>query len=655
MPHRITIKDLDVRAVERALGDVRFDDEYRMAALRCCENRDIQACPGSGKTTLLVAKLAILAQKWRWKDRGILVLSHTNVARQEVQERLAKVGGHRILEYPHFVGTIQRFTNHFLALPFLRNTGIADYRIDDQVFGDRAINLLSSSREFMTAHKFLERLPNISVEIVRGLRYEGAELKLGSARQDLPCGEQTPSGKQLRKLKKAISTEDRIFRYDDMFALAERYIKKHYWIAPALRYRFPWVLIDEMQDTDGLQDRLLQLAFGNESLTQRIGDTNQAIFGSTFAKESATNFPRKGALQLPGSVRYCPAIAQIAKPLTRAHDYQDLVGNSRVPSRRHTIFTFCRATIGEVLPAFGELLQDEYRNGLPQRFLAKAVGARKTGKAKKEEHFPFCISDYFGGFSPTAASSATTFLSFLEFARSACSQFDKSSDFSSGWELVLEGCLAFLRLQGVFDPATIGADNCRPRRYSRRSLLEQISRNGYERELRFHVFDLLDGRTHLVDGRRWHSFCDNLWSLLAKSLDMENWNEDAGDFVEWTEAEEPTVQGTAGRIANTYVHKSTGTVPDFKIELSTIHAAKGETHTATLLLDTFERTHDLKSVLPFLVGSKRKITASDRKRMKRTFVAMTRPRELLCLAMHQDHISFAHRKKLEEDWSFVDL
>lgn len=74
---------------------------------------DIQAFPGSGKTTILVAKLAILAKKWTYSNVGICVLSHTNVAREEIEERLGNTEiGRKLLSYPHFIGTEHSFLIH---------------------------------------------------------------------------------------------------------------------------------------------------------------------------------------------------------------------------------------------------------------------------------------------------------------------------------------------------------------------------------------------------------------------------------------------------------------------------------------------------------------------------------------------------------------
>ena len=78
----LIITDEDINWVESILFGVKFD-EGRRNIIKNLDSIDIQACPGSGKTTVLVAKLAILAKKWSYQNRGICVLSHTNVARVE--------------------------------------------------------------------------------------------------------------------------------------------------------------------------------------------------------------------------------------------------------------------------------------------------------------------------------------------------------------------------------------------------------------------------------------------------------------------------------------------------------------------------------------------------------------------------------------------
>lgn len=63
-------------------------DEERKVFIRNFNTIDLQAVPGSGKTTALLAKLVILERRLPFADgSGILVLSHTNGAIDEIKEK----------------------------------------------------------------------------------------------------------------------------------------------------------------------------------------------------------------------------------------------------------------------------------------------------------------------------------------------------------------------------------------------------------------------------------------------------------------------------------------------------------------------------------------------------------------------------------------
>lgn len=114
----IEITDEDILWAEDIMGGKIHFDSARADVIKNMESVDIQAFPGSGKTTILVAKLAILAKKWTYSNVGICVLSHTNVAREEIEERLGNTEiGRKLLSYPHFIGTMHSFFDKFVALP----------------------------------------------------------------------------------------------------------------------------------------------------------------------------------------------------------------------------------------------------------------------------------------------------------------------------------------------------------------------------------------------------------------------------------------------------------------------------------------------------------------------------------------------------------
>ena len=70
-------------------ADCNFDDERREFILSL-DSRDLVAVPGSGKTTALQAKLYCLSKSLPFDmGAGILVLSHTNAAVEEVKRRVS--------------------------------------------------------------------------------------------------------------------------------------------------------------------------------------------------------------------------------------------------------------------------------------------------------------------------------------------------------------------------------------------------------------------------------------------------------------------------------------------------------------------------------------------------------------------------------------
>lgn len=137
----INISDNDILYAESILlknGD-HFDQE-RIDFIKNLQTIDLQAVPGSGKSTALLAKLLILERYMPFSDgRGILVISHTNAAIDELKSRIGKYCP-KLFTYPNFIGTIQSFTNTYLAGHYLKLRFNTQLRIvDDQQFTDSLI------------------------------------------------------------------------------------------------------------------------------------------------------------------------------------------------------------------------------------------------------------------------------------------------------------------------------------------------------------------------------------------------------------------------------------------------------------------------------------------------------------------------------------
>ena len=114
-------------------GKKAFDTQ-RIDVIKEDRSCYVQACPGSGKTTALLAKLIILANKMPLTEgKGVCVLTHTNVAIDEIKARVGQRAD-VLFKYPNFFGTIQTFLHKYVtaaALHYFYGSQIA--YVDDDI------------------------------------------------------------------------------------------------------------------------------------------------------------------------------------------------------------------------------------------------------------------------------------------------------------------------------------------------------------------------------------------------------------------------------------------------------------------------------------------------------------------------------------------
>ncbi len=658
MPSRIQITDEDIQEIA-VVFNCDFSDNSRRQALLRTTSMDVQACPGSGKTTLLVAKLAILAKKWRWRDRGTLVLSHTNVAREEVGHRLARHHyGYKILGYPHFIGTIQRFVDEFLALPFLKDVwGVGNVSVDDDRFAKFASSDLERRYQL---NAFLKRRHS-GEEVARTAQFEYAVegLRLGCGSGNYPfTNTNSNSYKELEALKFGL-TQKGYVRYDDMFAFAHEYLRRNPALIEAIGIRFPWVFIDEMQDTSFLQDSILQKMFGDHSIVQRFGDINQAIFRTGKTEAAQQSFPCDDMVELSKSKRFGCQIAHLCSPAS-AVSCQVLEGNYKRGDRRNSVILFDNESISKVLSTFGGLIFEEFGMETDARVKAKAIGFRRSPRTtSNKKYLPHDIGDYWAQFDNVFIRKLGDENLLLEYVVKARSLLASTGECREAYSVIVEG---LLRLAEELELIDVGG--------------EKIAKSGFLRSLRGSSDEIRKCFDSIV-----HNFCmDSIplsadtWPIMVKEaidfmleLFPEKKPSETKDFINWddrftvpVDTENPNMPGRR----NIYRYQLDGFRCD--IEVTTIHAVKGETHDATLLLETcFKRSHDLRKAIPFLVADGNDCASADdstKEHLKRIYVAITRPRELLCIALMKDHIGSNNKdrhdieaKLLAKGWRFIDL
>ncbi len=583
-------------------------DEPRTDVLRAAGSCDVQACPGSGKTSLLVAKIGLLMRGWASADRGICVVSHTNIARGEIERRLPHLGAaDSALRYPHFVGTVQRFVGRFLALPYLRQRGletgpIAEVNVDNDAFRKEALRRFAAGR-FGRARAYLQRRRDWE-EIVGSLQYADPELGLQLA---LALSPETPAHRQLSALKAELAG-DGYFRFGDMYAVAARAMRKEPGWRRAVAHRFPWVLIDEAQDNEENQDAVLNTVFA-DSVVQRFGDSNQAIYRRSNQRATPGTFPREPTIPVTSSFRLGPATAAACARM--AVTSLELGGRGAQEATRPTVLLFTVTMIDRVLP----VLAAEAASIGAQCVKAVALRVRGTNEAG---NLPFQLSDYWPTFDPDRRVQQPSGDRLVHFVRHG--QSVAPEDWHQGFHSVVLG------LGQLFG----GRKGTMLRRL--KDALRDCANESKDR-LRHLVLHLLVCKC-----------CEEEWPNTAELVRetapgwfsrretegrraFQDRIEEADRFLSWDEG--------AANVAE--AGTTIATINGVAIQLSSIHGVKGETHEATLLTESFSRVHHLKSLFHELTGrSARRRTPAADARMRAAFVAMSRARCGLYLAMCSD-------------------
>lgn len=632
-------------------------DDSRPRAIRNLETCDFEACPGSGKTTLLVAKLAILASRWPYRQRGICVLSHTNAARDEIEQRLGATGpSAALVRYPHFIGTIHGFVNEYLAIPWLRSRG-------------KPIRLIDTSTALKRRYQKLEWKWRMAME-KRGLDmyalqydrpdYSGANKGTLSRDTDL-C-------RALEAATRA-GSEEGYLCFDEMFVWAKELLDKHTEVAADLCMRFPLVFIDEAQDNSELQSAMLHRIFRQgtvSSVRQRFGDSNQAIYAHASAEGAQTDCFPSGQLQnLPCSYRFSQGIADAAKGLGIIPQALNGLGPTRLRVKRDALspvlFLFDDNSVRNVLPRYGEYLFTAFSAEELATGVFTAIAGVHELDEEKATPIPRAMGHYAPQYNPVIARKEAVSATFKQYLSKASRELNER-----GNAQVLVNALASA-LTRLCELAGAAAVTALARRSAHRRLLETLSGSAGEET----YSELLD-RTLAAEG----TFNDEEWAqVLPLVLDIvfqltgtRALKEEATEFLARSDISPSDCaqdDGTVTVMGNVYSHPSQD--PKVHIRLGSIHSIKGETHTATLVLDSFFHKHHLSELKPWILGErtggmKKKLRGKPELegsrilgRLKLHYVAMTRPSHLLCLAMRRDAFIDSELEILKErGWTTIE-
>ena len=637
---KITNEDIDW---VRGLLGLDGIDEPRRIFLTSRSTLDVSACPGSGKTTMIVAKLAILARKWPHKTKGICVMSHTNVAREQIQHRLGStVVGQRLLGYPHFIDTIHGFANRFLALPWLNSMGCPSPIISDDV--TTAYRRRTVAYEYWTVENVLAK----NYSGFDRLRICARDLSFDIGGKAFPA---RPETKSFQIAKKAIEATARAgyFCYDEMFVWARALLEDHPEAASWLRRRFPLLIVDEMQDTSHSQGALLHAVFPRTSddiVVQRVGDPNQAILDHPDAEsDKSDRFPDPrpaNCLDIPNSFRFGQEIAGLASPFAvRKVGTNGLCGIGPKAIRHapatcpHAVFVFPDNSTAGVLDAYGKHILSIFDDSTLAKGTVTAVGAVHRDEpdvSPGHKAFPKTVSHYWECYTADIARKEAHPKTLVQYIQAAQAAVRDGRDLSPGVEKISSG---LIRLAGrIGDVGQIK----RKSRAHRAVVDVFVTTNAaaltaYRRLVKMFLIDWMP-----LTEANWGAIQGDILAVACALCEGATDQRTATEFLAWAKDDRSLAAASPASLtdAGPNVYRVRDGHRRVDIRLGSIHSVKGQTHLATMVLNTYYHKHSFQQMLPWLLGTKANqsgVGIQDRRRLLQTYVAMTRPSHLICLAI----------------------
>ncbi len=220
----------------------------------------VRACPGSGKTYCVAARLRRLLSEWDERYKGVVAISFTNTAWQEIDRMVSNEFAYcKGIGFPHFIGTIDSFINRYIFLPH-----------GHLVLGcNKRPILVGEPHGIWSSPFYYDGLfDNISFDI-SGSPY---------AHNKKIMPKEWESNEQLRNKKATLNIRGFATQSDANY-FAMLILERFPQIAQAIALRFPYFIIDEAQDTSDIQMRIIDnlIKNGLEEI-MLVGDPDQAIF-----------------------------------------------------------------------------------------------------------------------------------------------------------------------------------------------------------------------------------------------------------------------------------------------------------------------------------------------------------------------------------------
>ena len=228
------------------------------------------AVPGSGKTTVLVTRLGYMIMAKNISSSNILTLTYTVSATNDMKERFISLFGENV-ERPKFK-TINSLCNSIIKF-YGDQIGKEAYRLenDEKVLLSIISSLYLKYENTYPTEGDLKSIKTYFTYIKNKMLTEEEIRKL---EKEADCHLLSIYQGYCEELKNRSCMD-----FDDQMVYAYRLLKLVPWLLEYYQNLYPYICVDEAQDTSKIQHEIIRLlASGSKNLFM-VGDEDQSIYG----------------------------------------------------------------------------------------------------------------------------------------------------------------------------------------------------------------------------------------------------------------------------------------------------------------------------------------------------------------------------------------
>jgi DNA helicase-2/ATP-dependent DNA helicase PcrA len=295
---------MDIAAPERALLE-GLNEAQRQAVTSNAAPLVILAGAGSGKTRVLTRRIAYRCVTEAADPRHVVALTFTRKAAGELGTRLRNLG---------LRDTIAAGTFHAVAYAQLRRSW-ADRRMQAPTLLDRKVQLLGRLLGRGSGIKAVDVAGEIEWAKARIVSPADYPREAAAARRRPPVEPHAMA--ELYDRYEQEKRNQRLVDFDDLLRLCAHGIETDTEFASTQRWQFRHLFVDEFQDVNPLQFRLLEAWRGDRPDLCVVGDPNQAIYAwngadPTLINKLADRIPGTETVTLESNYRSSPQVLATA-------------------------------------------------------------------------------------------------------------------------------------------------------------------------------------------------------------------------------------------------------------------------------------------------------------------------------------------------------